>query len=253
MSGLKRLAAFAVASLIVAAPASAEVRWYKTIEEGTAVAKEFNKPLLLDFWADWCAACNVMEKEVYPTDEFASASSPFVLVRIYADHRTDLAKKYNVGALPMLLFTDSHGGEIFRHSGFLDVKPFAELLRSLPHDVRNFNGLTRVLAGNKDNFEALAEMGRTLRAASLFRTSNDYYAKALQRREATADAARREVILHNMGANYLEVKEGKKAAAIFQRWLKEFPSSPRRAEWTASLAAARALDAGGNAKGTISG
>ena len=33
-------------------------------------------------------------------------------------------------------------------------------------------------------------------------------------------------------------------------FLKEFPSSPHRAEWTASLSAARALDSGGNAKGT---
>ena len=241
MSGVKRLAALALAGLIVAAPASAEVRWFKTIEEGTAAAKEFNKPLLVDFWADWCAACNVMEKDVYPTDEFASASAPFVLVRIDADHRTDLAKRYNIGALPMLIFTDSYGGEIFRHSGFLDVRPFTELLKSLPHDMSVFNGLTRVLVQNKDNFEALAEMGRTLRAASLYRSSNDYYAKALQRREAKADPARREVILTNMGANYLEVKEGKKAAEVFQRCLKEFPASPQRAEWTSSLARARAL------------
>ena len=238
----RMLVVLAVATLVVVPAASAEVHWYRTIEEGTAAAKEFNRPLLVDFWADWCAACNVMEKEVYPTDEFASAAGPFVLVRIDADHRTDLAKKYNIGALPMLLFTDSYGGEIFRHSGFLDVRPFAELLRSLPHDVSTFNGLTRVLAGNKDNFEALAEMGRTLRAASLFRTSNDYYAKALQRREAKSDAARREVILHDMGANYLEVKEGKKAAEVFQRCLNEFPASPHRSEWTSNLARARALD-----------
>jgi len=242
MSRVKRLAALAIASLIVAAPAAAEVRWYRTIEEGTAAAKEFNKPLLVDFWADWCAACNVMEKEVYPTPEFASASSPFVLVRIDADHRTDLAKKYNIGALPMLLFTDSYGGEIFRHSGFLDVRPFAELLRSLPHDVTTFNGLTKVLAGNKDNFAALAEMGRTLRAANLFRTSNDYYARALQRPEAKAGAGLRESILNNMGVNYLEVKEGKKAADVFERCLKEFPGSARRSEWTSNLARARALD-----------
>ncbi len=242
MWSVKRLTALAVAGLIVAAPASAEVRWFKTIEEGTAAAKEFNKPLLVDFWADWCAACNVMEKDVYPTAEFAAAAAPFVLVRVDADHRTDLAKKYNIGALPMLIVTDSYGGEIFRHSGFLDVRPFSALLKSLPHDVSVFNGLTRVLAINKDNFEALVEMGRTLRAASLYRTSNDYYARALQRREAKADRVKREVILANMGANYLEVKEGKRAAAVFQRCLKEFPASASRVQWTSDLAKARALE-----------
>ena len=242
MWSVKRLTALAVAGLIVAAPASAEVRWFKTIEEGTAAAKEFNKPLLVDFWADWCAACNVREKDVYTTAEFAAAAAPFVLVRVDADHRTDLAKKYNIGALPMLIVTDSYGGEIFRHSGFLDVRPFSALLKSLPHDVSVFNGLTRVLAINKDNFEALVEMGRTLRAASLYRTSNDYYARALQRREAKADRVKREVILANMGANYLEVKEGKRAAAVFQRCLKEFPASASRVQWTSDLAKARALE-----------
>ena len=44
-----------------------------------------------------------------------------------------------------------------------------------------------------------------------------------------------------MGANYLEVKEGKKAAEIFQRCLKEFPASPARAQWTADLARARTM------------
>jgi thioredoxin-like negative regulator of GroEL len=242
MSRATRLAALIVGTLIAAAPANAEVHWYKTIEEGTAAARELNKPLLVDFWADWCAACNVMEKDVYPTAEFAAASAPFVLVRIDADHRTDLARKYNVGALPMLLFTDSYGGEIFRHSGFLDVRPFAELLKSLPHDVSTFNGLTRVLAQNKDDFEALAGMGRALRAANLYRTSIDYYTKALQRREAKADPARREVILSSLGANYLDVKEGKRAADVFQRCLKEFPASERRSEWTAGLTQARALE-----------
>jgi thioredoxin-like negative regulator of GroEL len=229
-------------SLAIVPSASAETaRWYSTVEEASALAKESNKPLLLDFWADWCAACKVMEKDVYSDDAFTRAASPFVLVRVDADHRTDLARKYNVGSLPMLVFTDSYGGEIFRHSGVLDVQPFVALLQSLPHDMSPYNAFTRVLARDKDNFEALTDLGRTLRAASLYRSSNDYYARALQQRGAKADAARREAILSDMGANYLEVREGKKATDVFQRCLKEFPSSRSRSQWTADLARARAI------------
>jgi hypothetical protein len=105
-----------------------------------------------------------------------------------------------------------------------------------------------VLAKDKDDVDALTGMGRLLRDASLYRSSNDYYARALQRREVRADAGRREAILSSMGANYLEVKVGKRAADVFQRCLKEFPASPARAQWTRDLARARAIQSEGVGK-----
>jgi len=87
----------------------------------------------------------------------------------------------------------------------------------------------------------MREMGGRLQAASLYRTSIDYYTRALQLNDAKRDAAAREEILHAMGLNYLEVKEGKKAVDTFNRCLREFTASPRRAEWTQKLAQARAL------------
>src|SRR5438477_11075474 len=95
--------AAAVSLAVVPAAGAAPARWYGNIEDASAAAKELNKPLLLDFWADWCAACKVMEKDVYSDAAFTRAAGPFVLVRVDADHRTDLARKYNVGTLPMLV------------------------------------------------------------------------------------------------------------------------------------------------------
>jgi len=39
----------------------------------------------------------------------------------------------------------------------------------------------------------------------------------------------------------LEVRDGKRAAEMFERLLKEFPGSQRKAEWTENLSHARAL------------
>ena len=90
-----------------------------------------------------------------------------------------------------------------------------------------FNRLGSTLSRDKNNFAALREMGGRLRAASLYRTSIDYYVRALQLNEAKRDAAVREEILHALGVNYLEVKEGKKAAETFNRCCAS--SSPARA------------------------
>jgi tetratricopeptide (TPR) repeat protein len=140
-----------------------------------------------------------------------------------------------------VLFTDSQGNELFRATGFIDLKPMMELLATLPHDVSEFNRLGAALARDKNNFAALREMGRRLQAASLYRTSIEYYGRALQLNDVKRDAAAREEILHALGGNYLEVKEGKRAAETFNRLLREFKSSARRAEWTQKLAQAKGL------------
>ena len=162
-------------------------------------------------------------------------------MRIDYDKQTAISRKYNVTGLPTIVFTDSYGNEIFRHAGVLDAKRFTACCGRCRHDISAINDLGKVLAQDRNNFAALDGMGRYLREASLFRASNDYYARALQRTEAKADPARREAILADMGANYLDVKEGKKAAEVFEKCLKEFPASARRPEWSRRLAEARAL------------
>src|SRR5919106_1202404 len=224
-----------------AGEAVAEVRWHASLDDAAKVARPGNRPILVDFVADWCAACGVMDKDVYQTADFERAASDFVLVRLDADHRTDLALKYRIVTLPSVLFTDSHGNELFRATGFIDLKPMLELLDSLPHDVAEFNRLGTALAREKNNFAALREMGARLQSASLYRTSIDYYTRALQLNDAKRDAAAREEILHALGVNYLEVNDGKRAVETFNRCLREFKTSARRAEWTQKLAQAKAL------------
>src|SRR5271170_2302918 len=86
------------------------VHWYSDLEEASLAARESNRPMLLDCWADWCTACKVMEKDVYADADFAKAARGFVAVRIDYDKKTAVARKYNVNELPTLVFTDSFGG-----------------------------------------------------------------------------------------------------------------------------------------------
>src|SRR5947209_3471350 len=171
---------------------AADIHWYSTLEEATSAAIKVNKPMFMDFWADWCEACKVMEKDLYRDEAFASVADRFVLVRIDFDKKTALARKYNVEALPTVVFTDSYGGEFIRHRGFLDVKPFVALMRALPSDVTESNAYSKILTQDKNNFEALRNMAMHLYDASLFLSSNEYYARALQRTQAKVNPAAKE-------------------------------------------------------------
>jgi thioredoxin-like negative regulator of GroEL len=225
--------------LLLAAPAFAadaeEVHWYSTIEEASARAVPSNRPIMIDFWAAWCAPCKVMEKEVYSTAEFQQATERFLPVKIDFDKKTALARKYNVEALPTIVFADSYGNELFRYRGYVGAKTLLELVRALPGDVTDFNRLNQILRGDANNLDALESMGKSLREAGLFRASNDYYAKAARRPE------HREAILPVIGQNFLEVEDSKLAAETFEKCLKEFPSSGQRPAWMLKLARAYAL------------
>jgi len=178
---------------------------------------------------------------VYSDSAFTSAADQYLLVRIDFDKKTALSRKYNVAALPTILFTDSYGNELFRNRGFIAAKRLAEVMRALPADVTEYNNLNKILSQDKNNFDVLRTMGKNLRTAGLLLPSNDYYERALQRTEAKTNLAAREAIMSDMALNSLEVRDGKRAAELFQRLLKEFPGSPRKADWTENLSRARAL------------
>ena len=205
------------------------------------VARETNKPMMLDFWADWCAACIEMEKAVYPDLGVLAVSPKFVFVKIDFDRQPELARRYGIEALPVLLFTNSRGLEIFRHRGLINARGLAEVLQALPADVTELNRLGQMLSADKNSFEALQGLARELRAASLYLTSNEYYKKALDKDPARKNAPLREALLLELGLNYLELKESKAAVQTFERCLREFPNSPNQPKFRLSLGEAYAI------------
>jgi thioredoxin-like negative regulator of GroEL len=239
---VRRFILLGLLALLLGHPARAEsLRWYDNLEEASSAARESNRPIMIDFWATWCSACKVMENDVYKNDEFMNAAPQFLAVRIDFDKKQAIARKYGVAELPTLIFTDSNGTELFRYSGFIGAKALAELLRSLPADVSELNRLDRILERDKRNLEALESMGKDLRTAGLFVASNDYFRKALQTNEAKADPSTRESIMTQMGANFLEVRDGRQAAETFERCLKNFPNSRSQPDWELNLARSYAM------------
>jgi thioredoxin len=76
-----------------------------------------NLPKLWDFWATWCPPC----KELKPTIEaLAKEYEGRIEVRsIDTDQNKELAQKFNVQAIPTLVFLDAKGNELSRIVGLV--------------------------------------------------------------------------------------------------------------------------------------
>lgn len=81
-----------------------------------AAAKSAGQPALVDFYADWCTSCVVMDKNVFAQKKIQSAIHPFALIRVDLSQNTEedqqIMQKYDVVAPPTVLFFSVTGEEV---------------------------------------------------------------------------------------------------------------------------------------------
>lgn len=104
----------------------------KTVEinstnfEETVVKAE--KPVLVDFWADWCAPCRMLSPVV---DEIASAyEGKAVVGKVNIDDQPEIAQKFGVMSIPtLILFKD--GTAVNKSIGVVGKEKITSMLDSV--------------------------------------------------------------------------------------------------------------------------
>lgn len=83
-------------------------------------------PVLVDFWAVWCAPCKLAEPVLEDLSKLYENKVTFF--KLDVDKYSDLAQKYDVMSIPTTILF-KNGNEVGRQIGFAGKEGFEELLK----------------------------------------------------------------------------------------------------------------------------
>ena len=93
--------------------AAASFTWLHSEPEAVALARAERRPVIVDFWAEWCTACKELDRTAWADPRVREEAARFVTVKVDGTESTDevaaIHERYQVQGMPTVVFIDSHG------------------------------------------------------------------------------------------------------------------------------------------------
>ena len=140
---MRKIFSLIIIALITCAVSTAHaqsVRWWN-FNRGIDAAKTRNKPIVVNFYADWCHWCKTMDRTTFADKDIVTKlNNAYIAIKIETqkDERiTYMGRNYNpqsfahamgVEGLPTVMFLDKNGAVITRLGGYIRPQTFTAIL-----------------------------------------------------------------------------------------------------------------------------
>ena len=106
----------------------------------TSITEPHNKPVMIDFYADWCIACLEYEKYTFSDPDVETYLTEFHLIKVdvteFDQDDKQMMKNFNVLGPPAIVFYNRQHEELkeLQLTGFIDALEFKKHLENIAHD-----------------------------------------------------------------------------------------------------------------------
>jgi thiol:disulfide interchange protein DsbD len=102
-----------LSGLAIASDSVPGIQWQDLNDQALNEAKRQGQPVLIDFYADWCAACHELDRITFVHPRVIDATKNFVRLRFDATKDSEILTKYKqrygILGLPWVVLIDSKG------------------------------------------------------------------------------------------------------------------------------------------------
>jgi thioredoxin:protein disulfide reductase len=115
---------------------AASFAWLHSEEEAMALARASGRPVIIDFWAEWCAACKELDQTAWSDERVRAEASRFIAVKVDGTDGDDAyvkaTEKYGIVGMPTVIFIDGKGREVpERITGAIEADEMLEKLSAV--------------------------------------------------------------------------------------------------------------------------
>jgi thiol-disulfide isomerase/thioredoxin len=163
------------------APVATGVRWERALDVALKKAQVTGKPVMIDFWAEWCGWCHRLDQTTYVDSAVVGLLSDFIPVKVNTEGSPKegaIALRYDVSSLPTILFLSPAGHQVLRLNGFQGPAQFPATLEAAKAQAAKVMTWEAALEHDPKDAAALTALGVHLFEQEFYEESRDLLGRA---------------------------------------------------------------------------
>lgn len=106
-----------------------EIQWFTSLDAAITESKKTGKPIMADFYADWCPPCQLMKNGTFPDAKVIAESQNWVMLKVDTEKQPELAARYRISSLPTMAVLNSEGKPVTGAMGYLSAADLVKMMR----------------------------------------------------------------------------------------------------------------------------